>query len=250
VLICLLGSFRVLKNGRQVDIRPGGKVEALLTQLALRSTDGVRRDEILELLWPSSDAQLATRSLNTLVYTVHRTVGDALEGASPIIKVSGRYRLNSGSGVAVDTLRFEAAVDEGDRFARSGEALSALDEYERAIRLYTGDLAVATDVSQILERERLRARYLSLWSRRADQYFSSGNYSGALSSALVLMEKDPCREDAHRMAMRCYVRLAMRAQALRQYRLCCSILALEFQVEPEPSTVELFELIRNSPAEV
>lgn len=250
VLVCLLGSFRVLKNGRPIEIPQGGKVEALFTQVALRVTDGVPRDEILDQLWPSSDISLATRSLHTLVYTVHRSLGDALEGAAPIVSVGGRYRLNVARGVAVDTARFDAAVDAGNRFARLGQASAASHEYDRAIRLYAGDLAVATHVSHVLERERLRARYLSLWGRRADQYFISGEYSAALTSALALLGNDPCREDAHRMVMRCYVRLGERAQALRHYGICRSILAAEFDAEPEPATLDLFELIRLDPARV
>jgi len=240
----------VLKHGRPIELPRGGKVEALLTQVALRADDGVSRDEILDQLWPLSEIPFATRSLHTLVYTVRRSLGDALGGASPIVKLSGRYWLNRADGVAVDTVCFDAAIDAGDRHARQGRASAALDEYEAAMHLYTGDLAVGTHVSHVLERERLRARYLSLWARRADQFYAVEDFAAALDSALALLANDPCREDAHRMVMRCYVRLGERAQALRHFGICQAILAAEFDAPPEPETAALFERIRLEPAAV
>ena len=62
-----------------------------------------------------------------------------------------------------------------------------------------------------------------------------------------LLGVDPCREDAHRMTMRAYVRLGARAQALRQYNICRLVLAEEFDATPEPATEQLFQLVRTDP---
>ena len=130
---------------------------------------------------------------------------------------------------------------------RSGDAPGALRSYRAAIELYVGDLALAALVDHVVERERLRARYLSLRARLADALFAVADYSGALDNALDLLAHDPCREDAHRMAMRSYVRLGQRAQALRQYTVCRSVLAREFDAPPEPLTEALFDLVRLGP---
>jgi hypothetical protein len=50
--------------------------------------------------------------------------------------------------------------------------------------------------------------------------------------------------------MRCHVRRGERAQALRQYRLCESVLRSEFETDPEPATKALFEQIRLDPDSV
>src|SRR5262249_1379632 len=101
-----------------------------------------------------------------------------------------------------------------------------------------------------VRRERLRALYLSLLGRLADRGFQERDYAAALAYALRLLSHDPCREDAHRLAMRCHVRLGERAQALRQYRVCAQVLASEFQVRPEPATDALFDQVRLDPAGV
>jgi hypothetical protein len=48
--------------------------------------------------------------------------------------------------------------------------------------------------------------------------------------------------------MRCHVRRGERAQAMRQYRICCSILQDEFDALPEPATQLLYQQIRLDPA--
>ena len=79
---------------------------------------------------------------------------------------------------------------------------------------------------------------------------TDGDYTGCLSHARRLLANDPCREDAYRLMMRCYVRLGERAQALRQYRLCQTILRTEFDAVPEPATTALFDQIRLDPGSI
>ena len=250
ILVCLLGGFRVLKEGAPIHLRPGGKTQALLGNLALRVAPGLSRDELLALLWPSTSTALSGQSLNTLVYSVQRALGDALAGRALILHDDGRYRLNVDEGVVVDVAQFDAAVDAGDRHTRAAEPSVAAEWYAAAADLYTGDLLFDSDIQHVIERERHRSRYLHARARLADHEFAAQNLSTALEHALAILACDPCREDAHRLAMRTYVRLGERAQAMRQYRLCSTILAREFDAPPEPATTELYELIRLDPAQV
>ena len=61
-----------------------------------------------------------------------------------------------------------------------------------------------------------------------------------------LLARDSCREDAHRLVMRCYVKRGERAAALRHYQVCADLLRVEFDASPEPATVALFEQIRSA----
>jgi DNA-binding SARP family transcriptional activator len=245
--VCLLGAFRVLRKGAPVTMRPGGKAEQLLAALAL-AEGGVEREALMGLVWPSSDSALATQSLNTLVYWLHRTLGPAIEGRPPVLREIGRYRLNREDGVVTDVGLFDAAAAAGDLARRAGDQQAAMQSYQAAVGLYAGDLVAGSHVQYVLERERLRARYLTIRARLADHHFALGEYEASLRHALDLLALDPCREDAHRLAMRCHVRLGERAQALRQYQLCQQVLALEFGAQPEPATVDLYEVVRLDPA--
>src|SRR5207247_8391610 len=102
ILICLLGDFRVLKLGQPLALRSRGKAEALLCNLVLRRGQRMPRDTLLDALWPESEGALAGQSLNSLVYSLHRLLGDTLDGASPVLHEDGYYRLNVEAGVGVD----------------------------------------------------------------------------------------------------------------------------------------------------
>lgn len=248
VLVCLLGWFKVLKLGRPVSVRSGGRTQLLLSMLALGPRRiGITRDHLLEQLWPDGESDLATQALRALVYALHRSLGDALGGQAPVIGDQGRYRLNVEAGVAVDVDRFDGVLDTAEALERAGDVAIAIDRYRAAVGLYEGDLAITSDIQHLLERERLRARYINARARLAEHYLDNGDYAAALTNALDVLAADPLREDAHRLAMRCYVRRGQRAQALRQYRLCSQVLESEFDAAPEPATQALYELVRLDP---
>jgi DNA-binding SARP family transcriptional activator len=249
IVVCLLGSFRVLQAGRAVLVR-GEKTVTLLGQLALRYAEGIPRDTLRDLLWTTSDAALAGEALHSRVHCLNKLLGALLGGAVPVVYVAGRYRLNSAAGVGVDVADFDALVAAGDWQARAGHQVAAVATYERAVALYHGDLCVGTDVYALLERERLRACYLTLLARLANYAYDKGDDAVCLHYALRLLASDPCREDAHRLIMRCYVRRGERAQALRQYRMCEAILRTEFATSPEAETVALFDQVRLDPRSI
>ena len=250
VVICLLGNFLLLKAGRVVMLRGGSKTESLLCQLGLHHARSIPRETLLNTLWPSSDSVLASQSLNSLIYSLHKLVGDAISGTPLVLHADGHYRLNMEAGIRVDVACFDTYADAGERHARAGNLSAAAEAYAQAIRLYRGDLYGSTDVQGVVERERLRARYLSLLARLADYHYAQQDYGTCLDYTALLLTKDACREDAHRLAMRCYVRQGERAQALRQYRLCQDVLRAEFDVAPEPATTALFNQVRLDPGSI
>ena len=249
VSICVLGGFLLLIGGQPVALRHQGKVQALLSHLAIQRGHRARRDTILSALWPNGDPHLTGQSLHTLVHSLHQLVGDALDGAHPVVHDDGHYRLNDEAGIAVDVAVFDALADAGDRQYRSGDVATAVASYRLATELYRGDLYLnaddaTADMQVLLEGERLRARYLSLLGRLADYHYTVSDYPTCLSYAWSMLARDPWREDAHRLVMRCHVRQGERAEALRHYQLCERILATELGVAPETATRELFEQIR------
>lgn len=250
VLICLLGSFRVIKAGADVRMRSGGKTATLLSSLALGDHHRVSRQFLLTMLWPDSEEAHAAHALTSMIHALRASLGDALAGAPAVIYTAGTYELNVDAGVGVDIAYFDALASAADRQQRAGDTAATVRLSLQAVDLYRGDLCAIGDIRAIMERERLRALYLSLLGRLADESYRQYNYAEALGYARRLLSHDPCREDAHRLAMRCYVRLGERAQALRQYRTCCQILAAEFNAQPEPLTDALYDRVRLDPSRI
>jgi DNA-binding SARP family transcriptional activator len=250
IVIYLLGQFSLVKAGTEIAVREGGKIHSLLGRLALRPHSGLHRENLMVALWPEREPRLASQSLNTLIYSVHRLLGDGIGGAPPVLQAGGSYKLNLEAGIVVDLAYFEGFAAEGDRQAQTGNEVLAAHAYRRAIHCYRGDLVDGGEIRALLERERLRSTYLTVLARLADYSFRCRKYDESLETALRLLLEDPCREDAHRLVMRCHVRRGERAQSLRQYRLCEEILKAEFEAVPEPVTKELFEQVRLDPSEV
>jgi DNA-binding SARP family transcriptional activator len=69
-----------------------------------------------------------------------------------------------------------------------------------------------------------------------------------IATAHRMLDIDPCREDAHRLLMRCYAEQGRTYQALRQYEFCGLVLRATIDASPAPETTELYRAIRNNSA--
>ena len=249
-LVCLLGRFRLLHGGQSLDALIAGKAMTLLATLGLHLETGVPRDTLLELLWPDQDDEHSAVSLHSLIYSLHCRLRRVRPDAATIVFANGSYALNTAAGVSTDIARFDALVGEGNRRAAARQDAAAAACYGRALELYRGDLATGSDVAAVIERERLRASFLTILAWLADRTYREADYTATLVHAARLLAYDPCREDAHRLVMRAHVRRGERAQALRQYRLCEDVLEREFEAVPEAATTALFDQIRCDPGGV
>ena len=144
----ILGSLQLrAADGRQVEtLARHAKRTALLAYLAASSPRGPhRRDTLLALFWPESDAPHARAALNQALYVLRSALGE--EAIAP--RGDGEVVL-SREAVWCDAAAFEAALDAG----RPGDALA----------LYRGDLLEgffvtgAPEFERWLERERARLR--------------------------------------------------------------------------------------------
>ncbi len=213
VFICLLGGFQVLKAGHPLVLRNADKTRLLLSSLALQDHFRLSREILMQTLWPNAQAALAGHSLNSLVYNLRKLLGDAIGGAMPVLYADGYYHLNVEAGIGIDIAWFDALVQEGHRHEWAGQQGAMVYVYEQAIHLYRGDLCSVPDSQSLVMCEALRAQYLTLLAKLADHYFDEHDYTHCVTYARRLLSEDPCREDAHRLMMRCYVRQGARPGA-------------------------------------
>ena len=179
VLICLLGGFRVLKGGRPVPLH-GSKAEVLLRCLGLHHQQPVARDLLLETMWPSHALDLAGQSLNSLMYSLRKSLGDHVGGDAPVLHEDGYYRLNWEAGVGVDVACFESLIKAGDKCVLTNQLSTAVSFYVQATEFYRGDLCAGADINSMIARERLRVHFLTVLARLADYYFLVKEYGRCL----------------------------------------------------------------------
>ncbi len=163
--IRLLGPVAVERtDGPQVGgpLWRRAKVRGLLSYLALRQGRPVRREELLETLWPDLERDAVLHNLNTTVYGLRHSLELGRGADSGYIHYEGDCYLLSADHVHwLDMDAFEAGIA---RARRQSQPDLAQTLYREALALYRGDFLADLDpdlVGAWAERERLRQLYLN-----------------------------------------------------------------------------------------
>lgn len=228
ILISLLGPLS-LNIEDQPFAFAASPIALLLGYLALHATQGhaVARSTLAGKLWPNLSDRRARHTLNDTLYRLRRTVADT----SWLCADSTTIRLVN---VSVDVDRFKAAV-----------VSACLEDWQRALELYRGDLLEELDADWVLiPRVSLRDQFLHMLTQVCAALTSSGRIGNALAYARHWALVDPFNEDAHRTVMRLAARLGQSIVALQQYDHLVQLLDEEFQTAPLPATRALANAIR------
>jgi DNA-binding SARP family transcriptional activator len=241
----LLGRLEVRLDDVTVEDWPSGRGRSLLKYLVTHRDPWPRREQLMEAFWPEAAPAAARNSLNVAVHGLRRAFRDSA-GVQVVVLEDGSYRLAPGLGLWLDTDEFELHVAAGRRLEAAGDLARAAASYEQALALYQGDF-LADDPYEdwpAMTRERLLLAYLDVLDRLSGLYFGQHQYGACVALCRLLVERDRCREEAHRRLMRCYTRQGQPHLALRQYQACADALDQDLGVDPDPATVSLAEQIR------
>ena len=131
---------------------------------------------------------------------------------------------------------------------RRGEPGAAVREYQAAEALYRGEFLEEDRYEEWLlsQRKSLQDGYLSLLDHLSRYYFEQEDYAACGTVCGKVLAVDACREEAHRLSMRCYSRQGQPYLAIRQYHLCVERLQEELDVPPAQETTALCQQIRHS----
>ena len=242
--IRLLGNFEVEVGDRAIldsDWRLQ-KARALVKLLALAPRHRLRREEVMERLWPELEPEAA---LNNLYYALH-VARAALDRDLPITAgSSSMLQLTDGVvavppivSVIVDVEVFQAAA----LAARQSRTASA---YVLALDLYVGELLPEDQYADwaARPRERLRASQLQLLSELALVHEDRGEYADAIDALRRLTAQEPTHEEACTSLMRLHIAAGQRWNALREYAQLRTALREELELEPSAATRALYAAI-------
>lgn len=238
LLLNLLGEFELRTNaGRPIDVGPK-KARALLAFLALGPKRGQSRAKAAAVLWENSSDTDSRSSLRTALSTIRRTMPQS--GKNAVMATTEWVGLREAT-IGVDAVEFQELA-----------ASAALEDRERSIALYRGDLldgfyvkAPAFNRWLQAEQQRLRELASTTMTALALHHIAVGASEKALDVGRKLVALDPLREEAHRTMMRVYAAIGQPADALRQYLICRERLHDQFGVQPDPETERLYNEIRD-----
>jgi len=228
----LFGSFEVAGPEGRVAF-PSAKLSAFLAVLAV-APKPVRRDELTQLLWGSYFDEQARQNFRQALTRIRKVIG-----AEAIVADDTTVALDPAQ-VSSDVKQFEASA------ARGG-----LDDLRAAVDLLAGDLMAGIDLQEpaweewlSAERRRIGDKACATLVKLGELEMAAGHADAALTSAEACIRRDIFREDAHRLAIRAYVALGRRAEALRHYQQLAERLKQELGTAPESATVQAYEQAR------
>ncbi|HEY6407539.1 MAG TPA: bacterial transcriptional activator domain-containing protein, partial [Ktedonobacteraceae bacterium] len=234
------------------------KVNDLFKLLLSAEQHRLHREQIQEILWPSSSSEQAANSFGKTLYLLRRALEPDLvagKGSASIYVLLERdtLMLNPDS-MEIDADQFEssakplqAKIRNRSQRARDTESdLQLLNEFDQIISLYKGDYLpddVYEDWAQ-RRRDRLRRVYSWLLENAATLALANAQGQRAVEYLQALLERNTADEQTHRQLMLAYARMGHRSDALNQYQLLRAALREELDANPLSETVELYQSIQ------
>ena len=240
----MLGGFNLTIQNLPIKL-PNSRGVSLLKYLLLHHKQDTPRDVLMDIFWPDADPEAARNDLNVAMHGLRQSLRSNTN-VTVIRFENGAYGVVPNLEIWFDVEEFEHCIKEGKRLEAHNQLTAAITEYEIALNLYQGDFLVDIpyDSWTTLDRERLRVAYLDTLDHLSQIHFGQSRYVTCVTLCQLIINRDPCREDAHCRLMRAYSRLGQGSLALRQYHVCVEALQSELEVDPEPETTQLFEQVR------
>lgn len=237
VVICALGAFRVLREGVPV---PGGEWQSRRTRDLLKilvARGGhVRREVILDLLWPGDTTARSSSKLSVALSTARAVLDPGKRfGPEHFVAADRTSVWLQRDNLQIDVESFLAAAHEGLRLRSDGATAEAEELLAIAEASFTGepfDEDACEDWAAGV-RERTRAAYFEVARAVAEQCAAAGDHDGAVRLLLRILERDPYDERAHLALVGNLVAGGRHGDAHRMFRTYCARMD-ELEVEPAP----------------
>ena len=247
--IYLLGQFRIerLFNGewQTIDSRNWHRRRARALLGCLLSSPGRRagREQIMEQLWPDLDINVAANRLNGAVHELRQILEPDIErpAASRLLRLERDIlELADSSYIWVDAEAFEALVKEAFATADPRHAETLLEE---ASSLYRGNYLIEELYSEWAapRRDALQRAWVSMLLKLAQLQTGQKAHVQAIDTLDRLRTADPTNETALQHLMILLTSLDRRGEALQVYRKHVTMLKRDYESEPLPETVQLYE---------
>ena len=245
--VSLLGEFSMAYNGNHVEHLPNRKLLSIWAYLLVNGKRPVCRDTLMEIFWKGVGRNSAKNSLHNAISSLRKYLKNLDPDQEFILLKQDCYSLSPRIQFLTDLDTFSTALKEGKLCEQRNEVEAALTQYRYAYQAYMGPFFEQNQQDDwvVEENAHLSENYKLLLDRMSRYYSNNGKPDLAIGYCREILQMDDCREDIHRRIMRCYFRLQMRDQALRQLDQCKSILKEEFGSEYRlsPETLKLAETI-------
>ncbi len=194
----------------------------------------VTKEKVGAAFWPDITlAQLKLRFKNNL-YRLRHALGQDV-----ILYDDNFYRFNTDLDYESDMDQFESEL----ALARRTQDISQqIEHYQNAVEMVQGSFLEDIHADWAWhQRERLDQIYLSATLALARLLLKNGIREEAVKYCQRAIDRDPCLEEAHQLAMQIYAIMHDKPAITRQYRLCQKILRNTLGSDPSHETEEVYQ---------
>lgn len=238
----LLGETSIVCAGNSLA-PPSPTIQKLLAYLVLHRDRPCARSAVSAAIWQGASEVQARKRLNTAVWRLRGLLGHSDDGGV-IMSSPSVVAVNPQASLWDDVSEFMVLTMALDRPTALDSTVAS--RLESAVRLYRGDLLDGCYDDWLLRaRERLLDRYLTALESLVAWHHRMGNVDQAIVFAKQIVDRDPLREEVHRVLMRLYAELGDRGRALRQYDVAVATLDEYLGVPPMPETTLLAAQLRH-----
>ncbi|MBV2234242.1 MAG: AAA family ATPase, partial [Sterolibacterium sp.] len=265
----MLGDLRARLDGQILGRFGYAKLRALLAYLVLETRHApAERVQLAELLWPQVDGKTARSDLRRTLHDLRQALslsGDSGDSSSAldwfvVDRQHIGFRADADCWLDVDAFCHAEAAENGELtpFSASGQTEQkaqrerVITRIEQQLALYRGEflqglsLPDAPDFERWLSKQRtvMKQQAVRLLRILSHHQAALGLDAQCIASLERALRLDPCAEDLHAQLMQALARSGRKAEALRQFDACRSVLWDELGSEPATSTLALARAIR------
>ena len=248
--IHLFGKFSIESNQQVLETFNTCKVQELFSYLLLYRNRPHSRETLAGLLWGNSTTEKSKKYLRQAIWHLQTAVDTQKEWRASGLSLRVEHdwvQIDTKQTVWLDVAILEEAFvlieDVACRDLNSERAASL----QVAIEIYRGDLLEGWYQDWCLyERELLQNKYLIILDKLLGYCLSHEEYEAGQRYGALILRYDRARERTHQLLMRLHYLAGDRTGGLRQYERCVSALREELGVQPDKSTLALYEEIRGN----
>lgn len=251
IRVYMLGLFRVERKHegewKQVDdpIWRRRRARALLACLLSHPGRRLGREQVMELLWPDLEIEVASNRLNGAVHELRQILEPdiARPATSSMLRLERDVlELADGGQIWVDAEAFEQRLKEANALTDPAQIEEVLEE---AASLYVGNYLMDEMYSEWAapRRDGLQRSWVGLMLKLANVQVERGMFANAIETLEALHATDRTNETGLQRMMLLLTQLDRRGEALQLYRKHVAYMQREHESEPLPETRKLYETL-------
>ncbi|GCE16555.1 DUF6788 family protein [Dictyobacter kobayashii] len=251
--VYVLGQFRIERKQDQdswqtIDGRlwHRRRARSLLGCLLSSPNRRLSREQVMDQLWPNLEVEIAANRLNGAVHELRQMLEPDLTrpAASRLLRLERDVlELAGHQQIWVDAEAFENLIKEADT---STDPARTRQLQEEAATLYRGSYLLEELYSEWAgqRRDALQRAWVGLLLNLAQSQAENEEYASAIETLDRLRTADPTNETALQHLMMLLTQRDRRGEALQVYKRHQEMLQRDYESEPLPETIELYEKLR------